>query len=141
MTRKPKKRSGLNRVDTSIVKKIKLFLVTDLNFYACFLCFYEFILSSFAQFFFVSGYFREFSSEQGIEPLGNKILKALPCQSMPLINKHDIFQIFHNSFFLNLCYHVISSAPTYLPVCCKTQRFGRLIKLQTHGHMAELLLF
>ena len=45
-----KKRPGLNRVNTSIVKKIKLFLVTDLNFYACFLCFYEFSLSSFALF-------------------------------------------------------------------------------------------
>lgn len=79
MTRKPKKRPGLNRANTSIVKKIKLFLVTDLNFYACFLCFYEFILSSFALFSFASGYFGAFSSEQGIEPLGNKMLKALPC--------------------------------------------------------------
>ena len=59
-------------------------------------------------FFLAPGYFRAFSSKQGIEPLGNKILKALPCLSMPLINKHDIFQIFHNSFFLNLCDHVIS---------------------------------
>ena len=50
MTRKPKKRPGLNRVNTSIVKKIKLFLVTDLNFNVCFLCFYEVILSSFALF-------------------------------------------------------------------------------------------
>ena len=45
-----KKRPCLNRVITSIVKKIKLFLVTDFNFYACFLCFCEFILSSFALF-------------------------------------------------------------------------------------------
>ena len=71
MTRKPKKkRPGLNTVNTSIVKKIKLFLVTDLNFYACFLCFCS---------FFASGYVGAFSSEQGIEPLGNKTLKALPC--------------------------------------------------------------
>ena len=33
-----KKRPGLNRVNTSIVKKIKMFLVTALNFYAIELC-------------------------------------------------------------------------------------------------------
>ena len=71
MTRKPKKkkRPGLNTVNRSIVK-IQLVLVTDLNFYACFLCFCS---------FFASGYVGAFSSEQGIEPLGNKMLKALPC--------------------------------------------------------------
>ena len=29
--------------------------------------------------FLASGYGGAFSSEQGIEPLGNKMLKALPC--------------------------------------------------------------
>ena len=79
--------------------------------------------------FFALEYFRA-SSEQGIEPLGNKILKALPCWSMPLVNKHDIFQIFHDSFFFT----------TYLPVCCKLQRFGNSIKPLSHDHTVELLI-
>ena len=122
MTRKPKKRPGLNRVNTSIVKKIKLFLVTDLNFYACFLCFYELILSSFAV-FFASGYLGAFSSEQGrIEPLGNKNFKNLALLVYVNMTSSKFVTI---HFFFNFCYHVTSSAPTYLPVCCKMQRFGR----------------
>ena len=66
MTRKPKKRPGLNRVNTSIVKKIKLFLVTDLNFYACFLCFYELILSSFAVFLLQDTLVRFLPNKEGL---------------------------------------------------------------------------
>ena len=53
--------------------------------YAWFLkcrCFYEFSLSSFALFFPSEYVGAPFSSGQGIEPLGIRILKALPCCKM-----------------------------------------------------------
>lgn len=49
--------------------------------------------------FLASRYFPAFSSEQGIEPLGNKILKALPCYSMPLIINMTSSKFFTIHFF------------------------------------------